>query len=270
MLNYISTLDYIIWCIGLLLQGILVDIIFQYRHHKDFPAFATFATFSFFNSTAQLVVSAFVSRSLVYFYIYWIGQVLVLALLFCVVHEVFESVSQRALFLSQGSRRALIRFATVAAAVAVGVSLRLPQSEFPLMEAITELQRGFGIAVFCLMAAAIVLAQVYSVEWYRRDSGIAIGIFISYAFQTLWPRVSAFLPGTLERQLYLRTVLMLEAAAVLIWLYSFLRAGQHGDFLKVPVMKRRFRVILGGRGKSKPRRAASECHKPAFFGFRAS
>jgi hypothetical protein len=153
--------------------------------------------------------------------------------------------------LSKRGKRILIRVATVVAGLAVAGSLQMPESRYPLMELIVSLQRGVGLAIFSLMTMAVVLAQAYAVEWYRRDSGIAIGLFLDYSFQTLWPKVNAFLSGTNEQNVYLTTVLALDALAVMVWLYSFVRASRMEDFVTVPLLRKKFQLIIGGKHKPK-------------------
>jgi len=174
-------------------------------------------------------------------------MVFILALVFCVIHEVFEAVTDRAKWLSTRGKRVMIRVATLAAVIAIAASLHVPESRFPVMESIVSLQRGLGLAAFSFMAVFVVFARSYSIAWHRRDSGIALGIFLGYSFQTLWPSLNAYLSATMEQHVYTRLVLCFDALASFIWLYCFVRATRSGDLLTMRLSPGKFHVIAGGK-----------------------
>lgn len=198
--------------------------LFRYGKHKEFPAFTSYVCFSAISSVAQLVLSRVVSP-LSYFYVYWATQVLEYALVFCVVNEVFDSLTDRVKWLTPGGKKVLIRVAMVAAVVAIAASLTPPTSRYPVMEAITSLQRGLGLAIFAFMATFVIFARAYSIEWFRRDSGIAMGMFLAYSFRSLWPSVDAYLSGYPEQRLYGTVVPLLNLLGTLVWLFVFVKGG---------------------------------------------
>lgn len=247
MLEYLSLEYYVAWGAEIVLMAVLADIIAKYRHYCDFPAFALFVCVSLVKSLGLIAISV-VGTPEAYFYAYWIAQVFVISCLFCVVHEVFDSVTERASIISHSAKTMMIRFATVSAVVLVAASLTLsPDSRYPVMEAIVDLQRGLGMAIFMFMAVIVMLARNYSIPWHRRDSGIALGVFLAYSFQTLWPQVSAFLFGHPQQNVYQILLLAFDMLASLIWIYSFIEASHKGDFFRLPPAVKRLRLIRGGK-----------------------
>lgn len=206
-------------------------ILFKHKDHKRFPAFATYVCFSGASTLALLVLSRS-QNPLIYFYCYWATLAVVYALVFCVVNEVFESLTEPVKWLTPRGRRIIIRIAALAAVLAVAASLKPPQSRYPMMEAITSLQRGLGLAIFSFMGIFVLFARIYSIKWYRRDAGIAAGMFLAYSFQSLWPTVNAYLSGYPEQRLYRLMVPLLELLGSLVWVYVFAR--HEGDSSSQP------------------------------------
>jgi hypothetical protein len=94
------------------------------------------------------------------------------------------------------------------------------------MALITSLHRGLGLAILSFMGVFVVFARAYSIEWDRRDSGIAIGMFLAYSFQTLWPSVDAYLLGHPDQRIYRVMVPFMELFGALVWLYVFARGSR--------------------------------------------
>jgi hypothetical protein len=206
----------------------LAVVLLKYGHRRRFPAFTAYICFSVANATAQIVLSRLL-KPLPYFYSYWSIQVLEMALVVCVIQEVFASLTDRVRWLTSRGKTWLIRLAVLLAVIAVAASLGPPRSRFPVMEAITSLQRGLGLAILAFMGTFVVFARIYSIEWDRRDSGIAIGMFLAYSFRTLWPSVDAYLLGHPEQRLYRLMVPLLELLGSLVWLYVFVHDSRIRD-----------------------------------------
>lgn len=256
MFEVLSSSYYVLWGLYALLLAVLTDHISKYRHDRDFPAFAVFISVSFVKSFVLMTLSI-IGTAEVYFYVYWIAQVVVIGALFCVVHEIFDSITERATLMSRRTKLVLIRLATLSAAVLIIFSLTLgPDSRYPLMEAIVDLQRGLGMVIVLFMAVIVMLARAYSVSWQRRDSGIALGVFLAYSFQTLWPQVAAFIVGYPQQSLYRTLALGFDLLAVVVWMYSFVQASYKGDSFKLPIVLRQFRLVLGGKNRKQFSRAA--------------
>jgi len=158
-----------------------------------------------------------------YFCFYWSMEVLTYALVFCVVKEVFESLTDQVKWLTPRGKGWLIRSAILLAVIAAAAALAPPQSRYPVMELITSLQRGLGLAIFSFMGTFVIFARAYSIEWRRRDSGIALGMFVAYSFRSLWPTVNAYLLGYPEQRFYRLITPILELLGALVWLYVFAR-----------------------------------------------
>jgi hypothetical protein len=250
MARIISVEEYLFWAITFLLQVVLLWILRKYRHYKDFPAFTGFIAFSIWQDIVLFGMS-FVSALEWYFYTYWAMQLILISYLFCVVHEVFESVTHRATWLSRKGRKALIRIATVASVITVANSLQLiGNSSFRILDAIVGMQRGLGMAIFVFMAVIVVFSRTYAVPWYRRDTGIAVGIVVAYGFQTLWPKVSSFILDAPQRQIYTQLLPIFDSVALIIWIYSFLQASRHGDAVEDESgMAPKLTAIIGGKTK---------------------
>ena len=242
MTDSISSIEYGLAAAGAVTLIVLAVVLLKHDHRHRFPAFTTYVCFSAISSIAQLALSRLL-KPLTYFYVYWFVQVLVIALVFCVIHEVFESLTNRVRWLSPRGKALLIRLAVLAAVIAVAASLAPPPTRFPFMAAIASLHRGFGLAVLSFMGVFVVFARAYSIEWDRRDSGIAIGMFLAYSFQTLWPSVDAYLLGHPEQRLYRLMVPLLEWIGSLVWLYVFAR-GMGKQSSPAP------RLAVVGKGKA--------------------
>lgn len=219
----LGTNDYFLWAMNVLMQGALVVVILRGGHFRDFPAFAGYACFSFFKSLVLVLIS-FSSSSLVYFYFYWTSQLIVIAFLFCIVHEVFVSVTDRAKWLPRSVRGAMIRMTTASGAIIVATSIQVGvDSHYPLMEGIINLQRGLSMSAFAFMFVLLMFSRIYRIPWYRRDVGIALGIVVAFAFETLWPRVEIFLSGNYQVEAYRTAVFVCYVLARIIWVHAFMR-----------------------------------------------
>jgi hypothetical protein len=234
------------WTVNLSLQAALAVVLWRLRHAQPFPAFAGFVYFSLFKSLVLVVIS-FVASARIYFYAYWAAQVFVLGFLFCVIHEVFMSITDRAKWLPRNARGAIIRMATASGAVLISASIQLTtDSRFPIMDAIIGLERGLALAAFCYMLALVMLTRLYGVPWYQRDAGIALGIVMAFSFEMIGPRVGFFLANDPNSQAYRLTVSICYSLASVIWLRSFATADPEtvpDDGLVSPT----FRVVQGGK-----------------------
>ena len=228
MTDSISIIEYGLAAADTVTLIALAFVLLKYGHRRRFPAFTAYICFSVASAIAQLALSRLL-RPLPYFYCYWGIQILEIALVFCVVQEVFESLTDRVRWLTSSGKRRLIRVAILLAVIAVVASLAPTRSRFPVMEVITSLHRGLGLAILSFMGIFVLFARLYSIEWDRRDSGIAIGMFLAYSFQTLWPSVDAYLLGRPEQRLYRLMVPLLELLGSLVWLYVFTHDRQGQD-----------------------------------------
>ncbi|HWR13514.1 MAG TPA: hypothetical protein VN577_01700 [Terriglobales bacterium] len=238
---------YLVVAVNIVLFAVLTWIIRRHDHGRDFPAFTAFIEFSLALEIVLLLI-ALSSSPRVYFYTYWSGQLVTFAFLFCVVHEVFDSVTERARWLPRSIKRALIRMATAVSAVMVAASLQIPSgARFPIMDFIVGMQRGLGMAIFGFMALTIMFSRSYSVPWHERDTGIAVGIAAALGFQTFWPKVSAFLFDSPEQKFYMKLLPIFYTVALLIWIRSFWNATRHGEGIE-EAGPGKMRIIAGRKG----------------------
>jgi hypothetical protein len=217
--------EFVVWAINIGLLAGFAYLLFRYRHQRDFPAFTSYVTFSFIKEVALFAMSlAFGFRP--YFIAYWIGQLFTLAFLVLIIHEVFMSVTERAKWLPRRTRKILIRMALGAALILIGTSLNVrDDGRFQIVGGLIALQRGVMLAVLAFMFVLIAFTRRFHVPWFRRDAGIALGIVVSFSFETLWPKVGAFLVGNPQAEIYRQVVPCFYTLGTIIWIYSFYRAS---------------------------------------------
>jgi len=163
MKDFLSFVEYGLAAASLVTLTAVAIVLFRQGHYKRFPAFTAYICFSVFNSIAQLVLSRLL-QPMGYFCFYWSVQVVLYALVFCVVKEVFESLTDQVKWLTPRGKAWLIRCAILLAVIAAGAALAPPKSRYPLMELITSLQRGLGLAIFSFMGVFVIFARAYSIE----------------------------------------------------------------------------------------------------------
>lgn len=237
--------EYTLWEINFLLEWALVLITLRREHQRAFPAFFSFVVFSAVKTTILFPISLLCSLR-TYFVAYWLGQLLALAFLFCVVHEVFDAVTKRATWMSPTMRRALIRLATATVVVAIGISLQFKEaSPFSLMNYLVSLQRSLSFAIFGFMFVLVSFTRSYRVPWGRRETGIALGVIVAFVFQTLWPKVSDFIIGSRNFDIYRQMVPVFYSAALLVWIRSFLQIAPRREAIEFPLSRWRFKIVKG-------------------------
>lgn len=158
---------------GLTLQGLLTFVLLARGSSRRFPFFSAYVFLSF---VAGIVGYSLQKRPIAYFYSYWFGEALGIALGLLVVYEIF-----RHLFTVHG---ALLRLATVTFKIALGVLLlaglivffQSPSHTSSLAKAILAVEQATRIIEVGLLMILFICSAAFGLHWKQAEFGIALGL----------------------------------------------------------------------------------------------
>ena len=168
------------WISPVILQAIILATMLARRLYRDFPMFLGYTIFEILFVFYCLVVdlNPAVPYSL-YFYSYWIGKAIEVALSFAVIHEIFSQVFRAygalrtlGLLLFRWSVVVLLMLAVVSAASATG------NDTSRLIGGILVLQRSLSVVQCGLLLLLFLFASYFGLAWRHYVFGIALGFGI--------------------------------------------------------------------------------------------
>jgi len=209
---YLGFEDYAVWFTIILLQAALVPILFQSGHHRHFPAFTAYVSFCLVRSVILLGASPSLT---VYFYLYWVGQLVEVMLALLVVRELFARVMRPFGWVPPQVVPSLITAGLTMAVAAVLLSLSLPIAEkYPLMAVLKSFERVSGVLLLAGFAGVAVLSSMTGRAWPRTAFGIELGFLLYLTLHAVAETVAYNLPNPRPVRLVGR---MSFAVALVIW-----------------------------------------------------
>jgi len=212
----------VLWCAHPALQLAVLAALFRQRLHRAFPVFFAYIVF-------QVAVFAVVfpcyeaGLYAQYFYAYWTGAIISLALGFKVIHEVFLDVF-RPFHTLKDLGTLMFKWAALVMLLVAGVVAAASSSsvDSPLVQAVLTVQRCVRVIQVGLILFLLVFSKYLGVSRRQHSFGIALG-FGAFASVELF-LVALHISGHLTQV----TISLLNMAAynlsILLWLgYALLK-----------------------------------------------
>lgn len=154
----------------------MVVLLWRRKIHKQFPVFFTFLV-------VQVAIFAisfpFYHNKLVYFWLYWFGELLVNAVLaFKVIHEIFLDVFRPYHALKDLGTPVFKWAGVVMLLVSVVVAASNSFNQDPIIHAVTTLERSVRLVQFGLILFLILFSRFLGVSRKQFSFGIALGFGI--------------------------------------------------------------------------------------------
>ena len=163
-----------LWCAQPILQTVVAGIFWRRKLHKQFPVFFTFLL-------AQLVIFAvtFLSYGRAddawYFWLFWSGEAVNAVLGFKVIHEIFLDVFRPYHALKDLGTPVFKWAGVVMLLVSVVVAASNSFTQYPVVHAVTTLERSVCMAQFGLIIFLILFSSFLGVSRKQVSFGIALG-----------------------------------------------------------------------------------------------
>jgi len=165
----------VLWYAHPVLQLALAGVLLRRNLHRVFPVF--FAYVSLQVLIFALVFPAYRWGTYTqFFYIYWIGAIISLALGFKVIHEVFLDVF-RPFHTLKDLGTLMFKWAALVMLLVAGVVAAASSSaaDSPLVEAVLTVQRCVRVIQVGLILFLLVFSKYLGVSWRQHSFGIALG-----------------------------------------------------------------------------------------------
>jgi hypothetical protein len=160
--------------VGLILQGLLALAILTKRSWRRFPFFSAYVWLSFAFGIAGYALQR---KYFPYFYTYWIGEALGIALGLLIVYEIFRHIFS--------VHAALLRLATITFRIAIIVLLSAgvivflmqpPSHTNSLGTAVMAVEQAARIIEVGLLMILFGCSAVFGLHWKQAEFGIALGL----------------------------------------------------------------------------------------------
>lgn len=206
---------------GNALQFCLFIQLLRHKSYREFPTFLAYVVFSMVSAIAGFATASLIH---IYFYVYWISEIIYSVLAFFVLREAVRSVfrnfhSLRWFKVSFPSIGILIVFVAVIRAVFFRSA-----HDYPLSVAIISLEIAVGLLQFGIFSLFIILVRLFHLHWRQHAAGIVFGFGVSAAGSLV-----AFLLrsefGTKFDPVVRIAPPIAYIIGVAIWLATFLKAG---------------------------------------------
>lgn len=212
------------------------------KMHRKFPVFFAYIVFQLVNFAVVFPIHQSGNYDL-YFYSYWIGEVISLAIGFKVIHEIFMDVF-RPYHTLRDLGTVLFKWATlVMFFVALVVAAASPAGQSPIVQAVATVQRCVRVIQCGLILFLLVFSKYLGVSWRQQSFGIALGFG---GFASVELAGNALYSG---EQINSSTAAFLYTAAycaaILVWLgYAVLKATSREAATNL-LMSQRWEQSLG-------------------------
>lgn len=166
-----------LWCAHPILQSVVAMVLWRRQLHKQFPMF-----FSYLLAHIAIFAVEFPAwRSgnyAWYFWLYWFGAAISAVLGFKVIHEIFLDVF-RPYHTLQDLGTVVFKWAgVVMLLVSVVVAFSSSLDKYPLVHAVTTLQRSVRLVQFGLILFLLLFSSFLGVSRRQHSFGIALGFGI--------------------------------------------------------------------------------------------
>jgi hypothetical protein len=213
----------VLWLSHPALELLLAAAMLWRKLHRKFPIFFAYIIFQLVNFAVVFPIHQWGGYDL-YFYSYWIGEIVSLAIGFKVIHEIFMDVF-RPYHTLRDLGTVLFKWATlVMFFVALVVAAASPAGQSPIVQAVVTVQRCVRVIQCGLIMFLLVFSKYLGVSWRQQSFGIALGFG---GFASVELAGNALYSG---EQINSSTAAFLYTAAycgaILVWLgYAVLKAS---------------------------------------------
>ena len=249
----------VLWLSHPALELSLAAAMFWRKLHRTFPVFFAYIIFQLVNFAVLFPIQRTGNYDF-YFYAYWIGAIISLAIGFKVIHEIFLDVF-RPYHTLRDLGTVLFKWATlVMFFVALVVAAASPAGQSPIVQAVVTVQRCVRVIQCGLILFLLVFSKYLGVSWRQQSFGIALGFG---GFASVELAGNALYSGG---QINSSTTAFLNTAAylfaILVWLgYAVLKAASRQAPTNL-LMSQRWEQSLGDL----QRPAAADSLIPMFEG----
>jgi putative Mn2+ efflux pump MntP len=204
----------VLWFLPVLLHVGAAAMIFRRKLLRELPLFFSYLIFKV---ALTGVLWSFRQQMPHYFYIYWIGEAILIVLGFAVIYEIFtnvvgryETIHQLSFLLYRWTAVCLLILAAITAATASGMD------SARIIEGILILERGARIVQAGLLLLLFVFASYLGLSWRSNVFGIALGfgLFASVELVLVAIRAQA---GTSANEMYVWLKPLAYNFTSLIW-----------------------------------------------------
>jgi hypothetical protein len=168
-----------LWIAQPVLEVPLVGVMLWRKLHRKFPIFFSYIIFQIVNFAILFPIYRHGVYDM-YFYAYWIGAMVTLALGFAVIHEVFLDVFRPYHTLKDLGTVLFKWAALVMIFVAIVVAASSPEGQSPLVQAVATVQRCVKVIQCGLVLFLLFFSRYLGVSWRQHSFGIVMG-FGGYA-----------------------------------------------------------------------------------------
>jgi len=210
-----------LWCAQPILQSVVAVIFWRRKLHKQFPVFFLFLLAQVANFSALFPLWLIGNRNL-YFWPFWVGEVVNAVLGFKVIHEIFLDVF-RPYHILKDLGTLLFKWAgVVMLLVAVVVAFSNSFDENPLVHALSTVQRSVRVVQLGLILFLLLFSRFLGVSRKQVSFGISFGFGLFAGVELLLIAVSS---GGLVTHDHFNLINMATYnVAILVWLgYSLSR-----------------------------------------------
>lgn len=232
----------VLWLSHPALELLLAAAMLWRKLHRKFPVFFAYIIFQLVNFAVLFPIQRSGDYDL-YFYSYWIGAIISLAIGFKVIHEIFLDVF-RPYHTLRDLGTVLFKWAAlVMFLVALVVAAASPAGQSPIVQAVVTVQRCVRVIQCGLILFLLVFSKYLGVSWRQQSFGIALGFG---GFASIELAGNALYSG---EQINGSTVGFLNTAAyccaILTWLgYALLKAASRESATNL-LMSQRWEQSLG-------------------------
>jgi hypothetical protein len=164
----------VLWLSHPALELLLAAAMIWRKLHRTFPIFFAYIIFQLVNFAVLFPIERSGNYDL-YFYAYWIGAVISLAIGFKVIHEIFLDVF-RPYHTLRDLGTVLFKWAAlVMFLVALVVAAASPAGQSPVGQAVLTVQRCVRVIQCGLILFLLVFSRYLGVSWRQQSFGIALG-----------------------------------------------------------------------------------------------
>lgn len=228
----ISTVQYVGWILGPILQVCIAGIMIRRTLHRELPWFFWFTVFQI----VQFVVlfTAFHIAYAPYFYLYWLSEGIHCLLGLAVIQEIYRHA-----FLPfdrlRGFSSLIFKLAAVAlVVVAIGVAMVTQGNERNRMVAgLLTLDQSAGFVQCGLLFVVLLMKQALGLRWRQPSTGIALGMGIASSSLAISLTVRAYSTRPENGVIALMVTLFYDVALV-VWLAALLKRNPELDSTQVP------------------------------------
>lgn len=225
-----SRMHDIVWIAHPVLELVLASLLVRRKLHRQFPVFFAYIISQILNFAILFpIFKAGPTHYGAYFYAYWIGSVVSLAIGFKVIHEIFLDVF-RPYHTLKDLGTVLFRWAALVmllVAMVVAASSQAGTNE-PVTQAVLMVQRCVRVIQCGLVLFLLVFSKYLGVSWRQHSFGIALGFggFASVELAT----VALYSGGQVQPNTLNTAITLAYTLSLVTWIfYAALKSPSRQD-----------------------------------------